>query len=152
MGVFGGPDKPINVYDHCAPNGSREFLSRLLLDMDETEMRNGSYNVSMVAPGMMEAGKMVAQNPWGLTYSLYTWERFASAENLGSKMLKLDGVAPNRENIASKKYPLFTPIYIVVRKDADPGSRAVKLRDWLLSEDGQRLVVECGYMPAAVRR
>ncbi len=67
-------------------------------------------------------------------------------ENGDIKMLALDGVYPNRENIASGAYPLSNELYAVYRKD-NQNPNVKKMVDWILSPEGQKIVEESGYVP-----
>ena len=61
------------------------------------------------------------------------------------KMLSVDGVYPDAENVKNGEYSLSTSFYVVFRKDNDnPNVR--RLTDWLLSDEGQRLIEACGYV------
>ena len=61
------------------------------------------------------------------------------------KMLSIDGVYPDAENVKNGKYSLSTSFYVVFRKDNDnPNVR--RLTDWLLSDEGQRMIEACGYV------
>jgi len=57
------------------------------------------------------------------------------------------GVMPNYETIRTKQYPLASEVDVVTRKDIAADSPAAKLRDWLLTDDGQRTIRESGYVP-----
>ncbi len=65
-------------------------------------------------------------------------------EDSGVKMLSLNGVYPSAENVANGSYPIISEIYAVYRKD-DPNENVKLLVDWMLSEQGQRIVEESGY-------
>lgn len=59
-------------------------------------------------------------------------------------MLAVDGVYPSIENIENGTYPLINTVYMVTLEDnTDPNIQ--KLRDFILSEDGQKIVRENGY-------
>lgn len=61
------------------------------------------------------------------------------------KMLAVDGVYPDAENIRSGEYPIITNFYAVFRKDnQNPNVR--KLAKWLLSDEGQKMIESCGYV------
>jgi len=60
------------------------------------------------------------------------------------KMLAVDGVPPTPKTIASKEYALTIGCYAVMRKDEPAGSPARKMVEWLVSHDGQRVVMEAG--------
>ena len=61
------------------------------------------------------------------------------------KMISLDGVYPNAENIRNKTYPIVGEFYAVYRKDND-NENIPLLIDWILSEEGQKIVEESGYI------
>ncbi len=58
------------------------------------------------------------------------------------KMLKIDGVAPTKENIASGKYPLYRPLYLVTREN--PAGEVKNFLDFALSPAGQSLIAAQG--------
>ena len=49
------------------------------------------------------------------------------------------------ENIRGRSYPLVYPFYAIYRAD-DPNGNIPLLVDWLLSEDGQALLEQTGYV------
>ena len=66
-------------------------------------------------------------------------------ENGNVKMLSLNGVYPNAENIRNGTYPIVAKFYAIYRKDNDNENIPV-LIDWLLSEEGQTLIEKSGYV------
>ena len=67
----------------------------------------------------------------------------------GLKIISVDGVAPSDESIAAGEYPFLVPGYAVVAHSEPAGSPARIFWDWLQSEEGQYLIAEMGYVPAA---
>ena len=63
------------------------------------------------------------------------------------KICAVNGVMPSAETIRNRTYPFVTPVYAVIRKGTPKTSSAVRLRDWLLTEEGQAVVKESGYVP-----
>ena len=61
------------------------------------------------------------------------------------KMLSVDGVAPTAENIMNGSYPIVTPIYAVTYEE-NTNENVEKLLDWILSEEGQYIIEETGYV------
>ena len=61
-------------------------------------------------------------------------------------MLSVDGVYPDRENIANGNYPIVSNFYAVYDKNND-NPNIQPLIEWLLSEEGQRIIDETGYIP-----
>ncbi len=62
------------------------------------------------------------------------------------KMLSIDGVYPDAENIKNGRYPLTASFYVVYRKD-NTNENVKKLVDWLLTDEGQQMIEACGYVP-----
>ena len=61
------------------------------------------------------------------------------------KMLSVNGVEPNRENIANNTYPITVNFYAVYRKDNN-NENIKKVIDFILSEEGQYIINETGYV------
>ena len=64
------------------------------------------------------------------------------------KMLSVDGVAPTAENIKDRSYPIVTPIYAVTYEE-NTNENVDRLLDWILSEEGQYIIEETGYVGVA---
>jgi phosphate transport system substrate-binding protein len=66
----------------------------------------------------------------------------------GVKMLRLNGVYPSPENIQNGTYPVIAQFYAIYRADNE-NENIQALIDWLLSDEGQRLIEQCGYVRIA---
>ena len=90
------------------------------------------------------------RNPMGFMGSAigYSYRYYVEGivENGGVKMLSLDGVYPDKENVANGSYPIIGNLYAVYDK-SNPNPNIPVLIDWILSEEGQRIVEESGYSP-----
>ncbi len=64
------------------------------------------------------------------------------------KLLSLNGVYPDKENIREGKYPIVDSFYAIYRKDNTNPNIPV-LIDWILSDQGQDIVEETGYVRVA---
>ncbi|CAM5598601.1 phosphate ABC transporter substrate-binding protein [Streptomyces hirsutus] len=58
--------------------------------------------------------------------------------------MTLDGIEPSPENIASGKYPMARPLYLLT--DGKPEGTAKKFIDYVLSSKGQALMTKHGYL------
>ncbi len=65
--------------------------------------------------------------------------------NDGVKMISLNGVYPDADNIRDGKYPVIAQFYAIYRAD-NTNENIPKLIDWLLSDEGQSLIEQCGYV------
>ncbi len=61
------------------------------------------------------------------------------------EMLSVDGIYPDAENIQSGAYQITAKIYVVYDRNND-NENIGKVVNWLLSDEGQRLIEECGYV------
>lgn len=61
-------------------------------------------------------------------------------------LLKVDGVEPTVANILSDRYPVVRQLGLVFRKDIDPAAKS--LLDYMLSDEGAKLMTDSGYAPA----
>lgn len=62
------------------------------------------------------------------------------------KMISVNGVYPNIDNIKDHSYPIATDFYVIYRKDNN-NPNIKPLVDWILSDEGQALIEETGYVP-----
>ena len=88
-------------------------------------------------------------NSIGYSYYYYATTMFETIDSTVSdriRLLAIDGVEPNNKTIKDEKYPLETAYYIVIRKDESKDSNTRKLVDAMLSDRGQAIAEEAGYV------
>lgn len=66
-------------------------------------------------------------------------------ENDSVKMLALNGIYPSAENIRNRTYPVVAQFYAIYRADNENANIPV-LIEWLLSDEGQTLIEQTGYV------
>lgn len=122
----GGPNRMINPVTRVSGSGSQTMMNRFMEDNMLTR-RN---------PLSIFGGSI------GYSFRYYLT---GLVGNDGVKMLSVNGVYPDAENIRNGTYPLTANFYVVYRADNDnPNVQA--LVDWLLSEEGQHMIEETGYV------
>jgi phosphate transport system substrate-binding protein len=82
-------------------------------------------------------------SPIGFSFRYYVESLVANGK---VKMLSLDGVYPDKENIADKSYPIVSEIYAVYDR-ANSNENIKPLINWILSDEGQKIIEESGYVP-----
>jgi phosphate transport system substrate-binding protein len=137
----GSWDAAINPYQRNDNSGSQELMKALV--MKDLPM---IIAPEMMLPSMMAPINAISSDPNGIGYSVYYYEQFM-APNQELKLCGVDGVIPNFENIQTRTYPFTTEVYAVIRTDLSTESVAYRLRDWVLSTEGQAIVAESGYVP-----
>lgn len=76
----------------------------------------------------------------------YSFRYFATGmkPNENIKLLAIDGTALTIENIQNGSYLFTIDVYAVTTQFSTDNTK--KLIDWILSDQGQNLIVECGYV------
>lgn len=82
------------------------------------------------------------KNAIGYSFRFYSTEM---VKNNNIKLLSVNGVYPNLENIENSSYPIASYFYAVTRSDAD--ENVLKLLEWITGEQGQEIIEMSGYTP-----
>ncbi len=118
----------------------KKGMSRNAWENLRSQWGTGTNNEN--APFLSIAGQKDA-----LGYSTHYSERYR-VDAPQVRVIAVDGVKANYATIAAKDYPLTFPIYMVTLKGIPSNSPTARLRDWLLTEDGQRTIRKSGFVPA----
>ena len=76
----------------------------------------------------------------GYSYKFFATEMYPNHE---AKLLKIDGIQPSANNIASGAYPFTVEFYAIT--NGEPTGNTKILLDWILSPQGQALIEKTGY-------
>ena len=132
---LGGDDKPIDLIVRESP------LSGVGLSAREVIFNNRDEDFYSKAKQVKSSGfvrEAVAQD----RYAFAIDNTMSSAKAQGIKMLKVNGVAPTKENILSKKYKMRQAMYLYLPKNAsDLAHSFVK---FALSKEGQDIISKTG--------
>lgn len=140
----GGLDEPIIPLQRNPEAGSQSLMEKLVMQ-GTPMMEPPTQYVATSMGGLMEAVRGYDSSAGAIGYSVYYYaEEMRAAQGL--KLLSIEGVAPEPEAIRSGAYPLTNPYYVVIPASAPEGSPAHVIRDWLLSEEGQKLAAGQGYV------
>ena len=82
-------------------------------------------------------------SPIGFSFRYYVT---GMLEEGGVKMLSVNGVEPNIENISNGTYPIAGPFYAIYRK-GETNENVYKAVDFMCSPEGQKIIEESGYVP-----
>ena len=142
----GGGEGEITPYQRNRNSGSQELMETVFMQGTQlTAVEEGSAG-RIIQTDMRGPYLALTEDFQGIAYSVFFYEHFMAASPY-TRPLGVDGVVPSYETISSGEYPYVTEVYVVIRKEEPAGSRARKLRDWLLTKEGQAVVRESGYVP-----
>lgn len=140
----GGEDAPIVPIQRNEGAGSQALMKKLV--MKDTPLMEAPGELVPGSMGeLMTVVKSYDNSANAIGYSVYYYANDMEMAK-GLKLLKIDGVEPSRQTIHDRTYPHLNAYYCVIAHDAPAGSPTRILYDWLLSEEGQRLIAGEGYV------
>ena len=122
----GGPNRIINPITRIEGSGSQTTLEAFM----------GDYKIGRKSPLAITGASI------GFSFRYYM---DGIVGNDKVKMISLNGVYPDEENIQNRSYPVVIQFYAIYRADND-NENIPLLIDWLLSDEGQTLIEETGYV------
>ncbi len=140
----GGSDQPIIAYQRGETSGSQVMMKAQVMKdvpmMDApVEMRPGEMGE------LIDVISSYRNTADSIGYSVYYYVNNMYMQE-GIKLLKVNGVMPCNETIASGEYPYRQPFYAVIRADEPADSPARQLFDWLQTDEGKALIEGAGYV------
>lgn len=138
---LGGPDVPVYVYNKEPGRGTREVLDEFLYGGGTPPPSKDPHGSHYSIVGGNEEARTKASSTEGAITPLSVAFAEDSEELVA---VAVDGVEPTDENIGSGAYVLARPLYLIT--NGEPEGDAREFIDFVLSEEGQRLVAEHSYL------
>lgn len=135
---FGWDDRPIIVYTRENSSGTYVFFKEHVLKNQDYTSRAQSM------PGTASVVNAVSKEKYSIGYGGVAYAK-------GVKILPIrkdkDSPAylPTEENIKKAVYPISRYLYMYTCEYEDPDVKA--FIDWVLSDEGQKVILEVGYFP-----
>ena len=140
----GGEPGPIQPFQRNPDSGSQTLFMKLLM-RGKQPMTPPTELVQQTMGGLIDGVAAFDGSGSALGYSVYYYASLMYG-NPNLKLLAVDGVAPSNESIGNQSYPLTNDFYLVIRADEPADSPVRALRDWLLTDEGKRLLEEENYV------
>ena len=138
----GGKNEKIAAFQRNEGSGSQSMLKRFMGDTPITDAPTEMVNDLMAGIIEQVADYKSKTNSIGFSFRYYVE---GIIKNPDIKMISIDGAAPTSENIRNGSYHILTPIYAVTYKENQNGN-VDKLLEWILSDEGQYIINETGYV------
>jgi len=138
---LGGINAPIEIFiskPQRGPSLSGVDTCTREMVLQGLEPVQTSKTIYLASTGIVE--QMVEKTAEG-----FATTGFSSARKRDVKMLKFNGVYPDKKNISQNKYPFKRPLFLLLAKNAKPDAR--KFVDFALSKIGQELISSYGAVP-----
>ena len=138
---LGGNDEKIIPFQRDEGSGSQSMMIRFMGDTPLMEAETKTIQgmgavVEQVVDYQSRAGSI------GYSFRYYLE---GIVQNPEVKMIAVEGVAPTAENIQNNTYPIITPVYAMTYEN-NPNPNVARLVEWILSEEGQYIIEQTGYV------
>ena len=153
----GGSDAKLLPYCRNTDSGSHALMERYFLEDGRLSLNpailQGNVSIAM-SSALTDVASALSLDPpaYAIGYSVYAYYDIYEVL-MGDvtpnklKLLAIDGVYPTDETIADGTYPLSDYNYIVLRSDEPEDSPARRLAEFMVSEAGQQVVSDAGFLP-----
>ncbi len=131
---IGGADEAIRVITREEGSGTREVFEKYVMKPSEKEIAGEAS----VKPSNGEVRATVSGDEKSIGYLSLGYI------DPSVKALKMDGVEATVENVLSDKYPIVRTLYLITKGEPDELEKA--FIDFVLSEEGQNVVEDMGYI------
>lgn len=138
----GGKNEKIIPFQRNEGSGSQSMFIRFMGDAPIIEP-----DMQTEVGGMGEVIEKVADYKNKSTSLGFSFRFYVEGiiKNPDVKMIAIDGIAPTKENIKNGLYPIIAPVYAVTYQ-GNSNENVHRLIDWMLSEEGQYIIEETGYV------
>lgn len=140
----GGEDAPIIAIQRNEGAGSQALIKKLVMK-DVPMMEAPAEYVAGEMGTLMSVVKSYDNSANAIGYSVYYYAHDMEMAQ-GLKLLKVDGVEPCKQTIRDETYPHLNAYYCVIAHDTPEDSPIRYLYNFIMSEEGQRLMDSEGYV------
>jgi len=132
--AVGGPGGKISIY-------SRNTSSGTYSEFKELAMKKRDYAPdSQKMAGNEQIAQEVGKNPNGVGYVGLAYTKAS-----GIKVVAIDGATPSKESVLGKAYPYARPTFYYT--NGEPSGLAKQFVDFTISDAGQKIVEQVGFVP-----
>lgn len=145
----GGKHQSIRPFQRTENSGSQTSLQKLMAGLPLLEPEEEDRVADMGGIIRQVASYRNYKNAIGFSFRFYATEMVANEE---IKLLALNGVIPTKQTIRDGSYPIASEFYAVTASPIgapppqEENETMAAFLDWVLSEQGQALVEQSGYV------
>ncbi len=139
--VGGQADLPIEAYQRPHGSGSQTAMEELVMDGMNLTAAEPNYISDGMSDLIAQIGNYSnSRQAIGYSYLYYVDSLYKEG---ALKVLAVDGVSPDPENLRSGAYPFTVYYYAVYEKGNETAERFV---NWMTSDEGQACIAQAGYI------
>ena len=137
----GGSDEAIIPFQRDEGSGSQSMMLRF---MGDTPLMEAETKTIQGMGAVIEEVVDYQSRAGSIGYS-FRYYIEGIVQNPEVKMIAVEGVAPTADNVRNNTYPIITPVYAVTYAN-NPNTNVARLVEWILSEEGQYIIEQTGYV------
>ena len=139
----GGVSQNILAFQRPESSGSQAVMESFMGTVSLKEPQ--TYEINDAMAGVIHEVAQYHSESGAIGYSFrYFLEELNQEKNV--KLLKINGIEPTLENIKNGTYPLTVDVCLITRSN-ETNPYVSKMKQFILSEDGQSLIEKTGYAP-----
>ncbi|MFQ5454605.1 MAG: phosphate ABC transporter substrate-binding protein [Nitrospirota bacterium] len=135
----GGVDARIILYGRENSSGTYSYIKEHVLD------KKDFASTTQTLPGTAAIINAVARDKFGIGYGGIGYAKGIKVISVAKYSLSKP-IAPDMDKVISGQYPISRYLNLYIRPDLDKGA-VHKYIEWILSDEGQRIVKDTGYYP-----
>ena len=139
----GGNDEKIIPYQRNKDSGSQNYMTEFMEGYDLMDPPK-DYMLGEMS-SLMDRLAVYDNAENAIGYSVYSYAAQMYENASDTKFIAIDGIKPSRETMADGTYPLLSATSIVYTDKASQNTK--DFAAWAVSEEGQKTVLSCGYVP-----
>ena len=133
----GGKNETIIPYIRNWDSGSQTAMEDFMNGKPIIGKNEGIYMMILLLTQVQDTGSP------GIGYNIYSWSMEQNLEDMDIKIIAVDGIKPDNKNLSDSSYPLMIYTYSYYNNGNAKGKA---LTDWLLTAEGQSVIVRAGYV------
>jgi phosphate transport system substrate-binding protein len=147
---LGGPDEQVIIVTRDTSSGSHEYFLEHVLRRGNPKGKEDFPNTALVAPSSQAAVQSVSQDKGGIAYVGLGYVSSKVADVAIAKSKGGPYVKPAVGTVMDRSYPISRPLYFYT--NGKPTGAVKEYVDFVLSDEGQRVVEREGFVPIGKSR
>ena len=137
-----GKNQRIIAFQRTKNSGSQTMLEKIMgLPIEKPPKENVPGNMGGIISQV--ANYRNFSNAIGYSFLFFATEM---VQNDQIKLVSINGIYPSKETISNNSYPFSGNFYAIYIVDNETNENIEPLIDWILSEQGQTLIIKTGYV------
>ena len=148
----GGDNAQIIIYQRDKNSESQNLLEKMVTQSEEITNSEDTSLIDNSNEEMINAISEENENSkYAIGFSVYPHTKEEQNNLEKCKILEINEIKADGENIKNKTYPLTKVVYAITRKDVEKESKTRELVNWFLTDKGQETIESVGYSKIVIK-